>query len=191
MHTSCPRGSSWYFIDMNFSDPNKNVLQLGLRDSMRVADLGSGVGHHALVASGIVGDMGRVYAVDVQEDVLSHLASSAKTKGKKNIETIWGNIEKLGGTTLKEHSMDAVILSNTLFQLEQKDAAVAEIKRILKPGGRLLVIDWAGSYEGMGPRTEHVVPEHVALELFIAGGFHKLKDFRAGPHHYSIVFTAP
>lgn len=176
---------------MNFSDPQSNVLQLGLREGMRVADLGSGVGHHALFASPIVGDIGRIYAVDVQEEVLKHLYESAKTRGIKNIETVWGNIEKQGGTTLKEQSMDAVILSNTLFQLEERSPAVLEIKRILKPGGRLLVIDWAGSYDGMGPPPSHVVPEHVALELFITNGFHKLKDFRAGPHHYSIVFTAP
>ncbi len=176
---------------MNFSDPFSNVLQLGLREGMKVADLGAGVGHHALAASRIVGNTGRVYAVDVQEEVLKHLASSARDTGIKNLETIWGNIERTGGTSLKEGSMDAVILSNTLFQLEDSAGAVAEIKRILKSGGRLLVIDWAGSYEGMGPRTEHVVPEHTALELFITGGFHKLKDFRAGPHHYSIVFTAP
>lgn len=176
---------------MNFSDPQSNVLQLGLRDSMRVADLGSGVGHHALAASHIVGTLGRVYAVDVQEDILRSLANTAKARGIKNIETIWGNIEKRGGTSLKEQSMDAVILSNTLFQLEDHAVAIAEIKRILKPGGRLLVVDWAGSYDGMGPNKDAVVPEHTALELFITNGFHKLKDFRAGPHHYSIVFTAP
>ena len=182
---------AWYFYYMNFSDPQQNVLQLGLREGMKVADLGAGVGHHALYAGHIVGPTGRVYAVDVQEEVLRHLADTAKTRGLKNLETIWGNIERQGGTTLKNHSMDAVILSNTLFQLEQRAEAVAEIKRILVPGGRLLVIDWAGSYNGMGPSSERIVPEHTALELFITNGFHKLKDFRAGPHHYSIVFTAP
>lgn len=176
---------------MNFSDPQQNVLQLGLREGMKVADLGSGIGHHAISAAHIVGETGRVYAIDVQEEVLRNLMDTAKARGLKNMESVWGNIEKQGGTHLKEQSMDAVILSNTLFQLEDRVPAVVEIKRILKPGGRLLVIDWAGSYEGMGPPAEQCVPEHEALELFITNGFHKLKDFRAGPHHYSIVFTAP
>lgn len=176
---------------MNFSNPQQNVLQLGLRDGMRVADLGSGVGHHTIAAAHVVGETGRVYAVDVQEEVLKHLADAARVRGLKNVETVWGNIEKQGGTKLKEHSMDAVILSNTLFQVESRDAVIAEIKRIIVPGGRLLVIDWAGSYEGMGPPTSAIVSEHEALELFIKSGFHKLKDFRAGPHHYSIVFTSP
>ncbi|MDB5237378.1 MAG: type 11 methyltransferase [Parcubacteria group bacterium] len=176
---------------MNFSDPKTNVLQLGLRDGMRIADLGSGSGHYALAAAAAVGNDGRVYAVDIHEDMLQHVKDAAHTKGLRNIETVWGNIEKAGGTKLRDHSLDAVLLSNTLFQIEQKPHLLKEILRILKPGGKLLVIDWAGAYGGMGPKPGHVVSEHAAEELFITGGFHKQKDFRAGPHHYAIVFTAP
>lgn len=176
---------------MNFSDPHSNVLQLGLKDGMRVGDLGAGSGHYAVSAASVIGPSGRVYAVDIQEDILKHVSDKARERGLRNVETVWGNFEKLGGTTLNDRSLDAVILSNTLFQLEHKEGAIAEIRRILKPGGRLLVIDWAGAYGGMGPLPHHVVSEHAAEELFITAGFHKVKDFRAGPHHYSIVFTAP
>jgi ubiquinone/menaquinone biosynthesis C-methylase UbiE len=176
---------------MHFSDPTNNVLQLGLREGMRVGDLGAGSGHYAIAAAHIVGDEGRVYALDVQEDVLVHVRNAAQSRGLRNIETIWGNFEKVGGTTLKDQVLDAVILSNVLFQLDHRQGALDEIKRILKPGGKLLVADWAGPYDGLGPATHHVIPERDAEELFITAGFHKVKDFRAGPHHYAIVFTAP
>lgn len=176
---------------MHFSDPKSNVLQIGLKEGMKVADLGAGPGHATIPAAHAVGESGHVYAVDIQEDVLKRIRDTAKECGVKNVSTIWGDFEKLGGTTLKDHAIDAVILSNTLFQLEHKEGALAEIKRILAPGGKLLVVDWAGSYGGMGPAPDHVVPEHAAEELFITGGFHKTKAFRAGPHHYSILFTAP
>jgi ubiquinone/menaquinone biosynthesis C-methylase UbiE len=176
---------------MNFSDPRSNLLQLGLTPGMRVADLGTGTGHYALAAAHLVGNDGKVYAVDIHQDILKHVKDAAHEKGLRTIEGIWGNLEKKGGTKLRDQLVDAVILSNTLFQLEDKPATVAEVKRILKPGGRLLVIDWAGAYGGIGPHPGHVVSEHAAEELFITGGFHKLKDFRAGPHHYAIVFTAP
>jgi ubiquinone/menaquinone biosynthesis C-methylase UbiE len=180
-----------YFIVMNFSDPRSNVLQMGLRDGMKVGDFGAGSGHFSLAASGVVGASGRVYAIDVQEDVLKHLHDSAQRAGRRNIETIWGNIELPGGSKLRDQSLDAVILSNTLFQLEHKEEVVKEIKRVLNSGGKLLVIDWAGAYGGLGPAPQHVVTEHQAEELFITGGFYKAKDFRAGPHHYAILFTAP
>jgi ubiquinone/menaquinone biosynthesis C-methylase UbiE len=176
---------------MNFSDPKTNVLQLGLRDGMRIADLGAGSGHYTLAAAAAIGSEGRVYAVDVHEDMLTHIRDGANRAGYRNIETVWGNIEKPGGTKLRDHILDAAILSNVLFQIEHRDVLLAEIKRILKPGGKLLVIDWAGAYGGMGPAPGHVVTEHSAEELFITGGFHKLKDFRAGPHHYAIVFVTP
>lgn len=174
---------------MRFADPQGNVLQMGLREGTKVADLGAGSGHYALAAAGVVGGAGTVYAVDVQEDVLTCLANKAKERGLTNIETLWGDIESVGGTTLPDTSMDAVILSNTLFQLDKKEAAVAEIKRILRPGGKFLIVDWAGSYEGLGPASEQVVPEHDAETLFITRGFHKVKDFRGGAHHYSLLFT--
>lgn len=176
---------------MNFADPKSNVLQLGLRDGMRIADLGSGVGHYSLAAAAAVGREGRVYAVDVQEDLLTHLKSSADHAGLRNIETVWGNFEKLGGTRLRDHAVDAAILSDVLFQVEAHQGALAEVRRIVKPGGKLLVIDWAGSYGGVGPQPDHLISEHKAEELFITAGFHKVKSFRAGGHHYGIVFTSP
>ena len=176
---------------MNFSDPRANVLQMGLREGMKVGDLGAGTGHYTLAASKVVGSTGRVYAIDIQEDVLKHLHDSAMRSQCRNVETIWGNFEKLRGTTLRDETLDGVILSNVLFQLDDKEGTLQEIKRILKPGGKLLVIDWAGAYGGMGPHPDHVVTEHAAEELFINGGFYKVKDFRSGPHHYSILFTAP
>ncbi len=175
----------------HFADPKSNVLQLGLHDGMKIGDFGSGVGHYALAAAAAVGDEGKVYAIDVQEDVLIHLKDAAKRAGRHNVETIWGNFEKLGGTKLKDHVLDAAILSNVLFQIEHHEGALSELKRVLKPGGKFLVIDWSGSYGGMGPASHHVVTEHQAEELFITAGFHKVKNITAGPHHYGIVFTSP
>lgn len=176
---------------MQFCNPQENVLQLGIREGMKVGDLGAGSGHYAVCASHLVGDSGVIYAVDIQEDVLTHIRNVAALRGMKNIQTVWGDFEKLGGTKLKDDSLDAVILSNALFQLENREGAIAEIKRIMKSGGKLLVIDWAGAYDGMGPPPEQIVPEATAESLFITAGFHKVKGFRGGPHHYSLVFTAP
>jgi len=175
----------------HFSSPRENVLQLGLREGMKVGDFGSGSGHYTKVAAAIVGHGGRVYAIDVQEDVLKHLKLNSHEHHQRIIETVWGDIEKLGGTHLKEASLDAVILANTLFQVDNRVGLLSEIRRVLKPGGKFMLIDWAGSYGGMGPTPERVVTEHDAEALFINGGFHKVKSFRAGPHHYGVIFTAP
>jgi ubiquinone/menaquinone biosynthesis C-methylase UbiE len=178
-------------MSAHFSSPKDNVLQLGLREGMKIADFGAGSGHYARAAAPIVGHGGRVYAIDVQEDVLKHLKLNTHDHHQAIIETIWGNIEKPGGSHLRDLSLDAVILANTLFQVENRQALIAEIRRVLKPGGKLMVIDWAGSYGGIGPKPEHVISEHEAEAFFITGGFHKVKSFRAGSHHYGVIFTAP
>lgn len=180
-----------YRLRMSFADPMNNVLQLGLREGMKVGDFGAGTGHYAVAAAGVVGSLGKVYAVDIQEDLLLRVKEAAEAKGLRNVEVIWGDIEKAGGTQLKDQVLDAVIVSNALFQIEEHDGLVREIRRVLRSGGKLLVIDWAGAYNGLGPAEEHVVPEHRAEELFITAGFHKAKAFRGGPHHYALVFTAP
>tara|TARA_B100000745_G_scaffold291264_1_gene230875 strand:- start:18210 stop:18743 length:534 start_codon:yes stop_codon:yes gene_type:complete len=176
---------------MDFSKPQEIILQMGLRDGMRVVDIGSGVGHYTLAAAPIVGEEGRVYAVDVQEPVLKALKREVVERGFSNVSTIWGDIEQQFGTKLKGEVIDAVIIANTLFQLDDKNAAVKEIKRILKPGGLVLAVDWAGCYNSIGPEENCVVEEHVAERLFIDAGFHKEKAFRAGPHHYALVFKKP
>jgi ubiquinone/menaquinone biosynthesis C-methylase UbiE len=164
---------------------------MGLREGMKVGELGAGSGHYALAAAHIVGSSGHVYAVDIQEELLAHVKDAATQQHLRNIGTIWGDIEKMGGTKLRDKALDAAIIANTLFQMEDRQGAVAEIDRILKPGGKLLVIDWAGAYGGIGPAPQHVFSEHQAEELFIGAGFHKTKAFRAGAHHYAIVFTKP
>ncbi len=174
-----------------FSEPRENILHLGLREGMKVGDFGTGSGHYARAAAAIVGDTGKVYAIDIQEDVLKHLKLNTHAKHQSTIDTVWGDIEKLGGTHLRDASLDAVILSNTLFQIENRYGLLAEIRRVLKPEGKFIMIDWAGSYSGMGPDAKKVVTEHEAEALFINGGFHKVKSFRAGPHHYGILFNAP
>lgn len=178
-------------MSVHFSEPRENIMQLGLREGMKVGDFGAGSGHYARAAAAIVGHSGKVYAIDVQEDVLKHLTLNTHEQHHRTIESIWGNFEKLGGTHLRDHTLDAIILANALFQVDDRSGLVAEIKRVLKPGGKLMVIDWAGSYGGMGPSPERVVPEHTVDEFFITNGFHKVKSFRGGPHHYGIVFSLP
>src|ERR1035437_3439674 len=175
----------------HFSSPQENILQIGLHEGMKVGDFGAGSGHYARAAAAIVGHSGKVYAIDVQEDILKHIKLNTHELHQHIIETIWGDVEKPGGTHLRDSSLDAILLANTLFQIENRSGLLSEIQRVLKSGGKLMVVDWAGSYGGIGPAQENVVSEHEAEAFFINGGFHKVKSFRAGPHHYGILFTAP
>src|ERR1039458_2471493 len=85
-----------------FSDPDKNLAQLGLAEGMKVADLGAGTGYYSIVAGRHLGNGGRIYAVEVQKDLLDRLKSNATNEQVRNIEVIWGSIDTIGGTKLRE-----------------------------------------------------------------------------------------
>ena len=85
-----------------FSDPASNLAKLGVIDGMKVVDIGAGSGFYSIEAARKVGSSGRVYAVDVQKDLLERLRSHGAAQGLRNIEIVWGNAEKIGGTKLRE-----------------------------------------------------------------------------------------
>ena len=167
-----------------FSDPSANLAKLGLTDGMKVVDLGAGSGFYTIEAARKVGVSGRVYAVDVQKDLLERLRSAAINEGLRNIEVIWGNAEKIGGTKLRESIEDCVVASNILFQIEKPDEFALEIKRILKPGGKVLVVDWSET-SSLSPST--IFPAMKAQTLFEKSGFKLAQSFSAGDHHYGLI----
>ncbi|MFA6227171.1 MAG: methyltransferase domain-containing protein [Candidatus Paceibacterota bacterium] len=171
-----------------FSDPEKNIGQFSLGKGTYVADLGSGAGYYSFAAAEAVGENGRVYAVDVQKDLLQKLKKEANLRHLKNIDIVWADLEHLGGTKLRESSIDSAIMANILFQLEQKDNVILETRRILKKGGRILLIDWLSSFGGIGPQSKDVLSKERALELFKKHGFVIDREISAGANHYGIIF---
>ncbi len=172
-----------------FANPVHNVQQFGLQEGMQVADLGSGAGHYTLAMANVVGSSGKVYAVDVQKDLLGNVKSEAEKRGFDNVEIVWGDIEKLGGTKIADSMLSLALISNTLFQVENKPALLHEAARILKSAGTLVVIDWSESFGGMGPIAGNVVSKEAALSMCASAGFTLTTEFEAGAHHYGILFS--
>lgn len=172
-----------------FTNPGQNILHLGLKEGMRVADFGSGTGFYAKAAGERVGYTGKVYAIEVQKDLVKKLENEVKSWGISNVECIWGDIEKRHGTKIADKSMDAVIISNVLFQAEDKIGLIDEASRILKKRGHVLLIDWSESFGGMGPTPQSIITEIKAKELFEKRGFKFVEKISTSAHHYGIIFT--
>ncbi|MEK7552955.1 MAG: methyltransferase domain-containing protein [Patescibacteria group bacterium] len=177
---------------MAFSDPAANLKHCQLSEGLVVADFGAGSGAYALALARVVGSSGRVYAIDVQKELLARLKreiQSGQARGPSNIEVIWGDLERAGGSKLKDRSVDFVLLANILFQVNAKYSLILEAKRILKPDGRLAVIDWQDSYGNLGPTAAAVVSPAEAKRILAEGGFKLIKEFSAGDHHYGLLFS--
>jgi len=171
-----------------FSDPENNVKQFGLAPGMQVADFGSGSGFYAMAAAKVVAPSGKVFAVDIQKDLLQKLKNGAKQNNLSNLDIIWGDLEHLGGTKLRESSMDAVTACNLFFQIENKDALCLEIKRILRLNARVLIVDWGGTFGGIGPQPKDVISKMHMTALFQDHGFKLDHEISAGAEHYGLIF---
>lgn len=174
---------------MKFANPKRNIEQFGLEAGMEVADFGAGAGYLAVEAAEVVGKKGVVYVIDIQQELLTKSLHLAKEHHVDSIVFIHSDLEQDSGSTLPAESVDAVIVSNLLFQVEKKDAIAREAKRILKPEGKLLVVDWRDSFGGVGPQKEYVFRADEALELFVSMGFTHVSEIDAGAYHYGLVFS--
>jgi len=173
---------------MRFSDPEANIERFKLEPGMLVADFGAGSGSYTIASARAVGRRGVVYSIDIQQELLSRIKNTACKEGFNNVETVWGDIETLGGSGLLDGTIDAVIISNILFLLDDKDNLVKEVSRVLKRNGKVLVVDWKDSFGGLGPKPESIVPSNNTKDLFEKYGFSFQHEIQAGAHHYGIVF---
>ncbi len=181
-------GRAILFLFM-FANPRDIVRRLSIGEGMKVADIGAGSGAYTLALAEVVGSDGKVYAIDVQRELLMKLKTEAQHRHIHSIETVWGDAEKDHGTKLADASVDVAFLSNVLFQAEHKEGLLREVKRIVRSKGRIFLIDWSDSFGGMGPLTKDVVKKEKAKELMLSHGFSAEGEFSAGAHHYGLIFS--
>jgi arsenite methyltransferase len=103
-----------------------------------VLDLGCGAGTDLLVAAQMVGPHGRAVGIDITPSMVERARQNAAEMGLENVEVYEGLIEDL---PLPDESVDVVISNGVIDLVPDKDAVFSEIKRILKPGGRLQIAD--------------------------------------------------
>ncbi len=173
---------------MKFSDPHSNIEQLQIHEGMHVADFGSGVGFYSLALAQKVGPYGKVYAIDIQGEHLAKLKKEAVHRGYHNIEVIQGNLENPAGSGLLSKSIDRLVISNILFQVDDMFMVASEARRVIKPSGLIAVIDWIESFNQVGPHENHIVSSERVRRVFEASGFDFVSRLDAGSHHYGFIF---
>ena len=169
---------------MMFLNPKQTIDNLDfLEPNMIALDVGSGSGGFTIPLSRKLED-GKVYAVDIQEEPLSALRSKLDSERIYNVELVLADIQK--GVRIADNKIDFVILSNVLFEIEDKEAVFKEVKRVLKDEGHLLVIDWKESSK-IGAKELVISKEEIQSKLEELG-FKLEKDFNLGNYHFGLIF---
>ncbi len=170
-------------------DAQKTLETAGIIEGMRVGDLGCGArGLFALQTAKLVGRKGLVYAIDILKNILHGIEINAKEYGLSNIKTVWSDLEIYGATKIQENSLDMCLLINVLFQTKDDKTVIREAARLLKNGGRLLVVDWEKTGAPFGPKVEERVNVDALKKFAQEIDMILEKEFEPGPYHFATVF---
>ena len=126
----------FWFRDI-FLPPKKVLEEVGIKSGFSVLDYGCGTGSHTIVAAGLVGNSGKVYALDIHPLAVRQVRSMAAKKNLANVETIHSDC----ATGLPDGSVDIALLYDILHGLNEPDKVLEELYRVLKPGGTLSLSD--------------------------------------------------
>jgi len=165
-----------------FLNPQEVLKQLKLKKEMVAADFGCGSGGWALPLAKKL-EEGKIYAIDILEEPLSALRARAKLEKILNIETVRADVEKR--TPLSSNSVDLILMTDLLFECEDKKKVLEEGKRVLKPGGSLLIVDWKISAP-LGPESKRVSPQDIKKEARDLN-LKLEKEFEAGIYHWGLI----
>ena len=169
----------------DFVRVEKVLDELDLKENFSGAEFGCGSADFALALAERL-KVGRVYALDIQEEKLSAIKGKLSLGKINNVYTILCDLERERGSKLADNSLDIVLIPNLLFQVQDRDAIIREAKRVLKSGRQLLIIDWA-KRTPFNAKESVVAPEEVKK---IAESFALVlkKEFAVGDYHYGLLF---
>lgn len=174
-----------YYLYMAFLSPTHLVEALAIPYGSVVADFGSGPGAYITALKRAVGPAGKVFAVDIHKESLFDLTKLVGDTHEINVDVVWADIEKK--LPFDNYFFDGGVISNVLSQVEDRRNALSNIKQTLKPGSPLLVVDWLGSFDGVGPHKDNVFKD-IDCELLLQSlGFRIVRRLPAGDFHYAIV----
>lgn len=174
-----------------FVVPDIVATHFHIRRGDVVGDFGAGSGYFEPILSQLVGGEGRVYACEIQRVLTEKIGDLARKNNLGNVEALWCDLEGKNGVKLNDNTLDVGVLINTLFQLEDQNAAMQEVARTIRSGGRLLIVDWSESFAGMGPQPDQVLTIEDVKALAESPGFVYERSFDAGDHHYGLAFRKP
>jgi ubiquinone/menaquinone biosynthesis C-methylase UbiE len=171
-------------MQQGFLNPDNILNSLQLREDMVACDFGCGSGGWVIPLAKNL-SRGKVYAIDILQEPLSFLGSAVRQERLPNVVIMLADVEK--GVNLIEGSVDLVLLTNILFQAGNREAILAEAKRILKTGGKILAIDWRPEAI-VGPKDSKISAEEMA-SLAGSMGFDLEREVNAGKYHWGLLLV--
>ena len=165
-----------------WQNPDVILKAIEVEPNFTVADLGCGSGYFTLP---LAAKAKKVYGIDVQKEMIDYVRTKIRKLKTKNIELL---VSKPDEIPLDNESVNLLLTVNTLHEFDDKERIIKEMRRVVKKGGKILIVDFMKKDTGFGPPVEIRVSKATAIEFFEPEGF-ALVEKRNLPYHYLLVFV--
>ena len=170
-----------------YQKPEEVIRALALKPGETVADIGSGSGYFTLRLAAAVGDRGRVYGVDIDPEMIRHLNRRVRDAGVRNVQTV---LSDPGDPLLPVGSIDRFVIVDTWHHIENQAEYLALIKKMLKPGGQVVMIDFQKRELPVGPPLAMKIAREDLVHQMETNGFRLAREHTFLPYQYFLVFAA-
>jgi ubiquinone/menaquinone biosynthesis C-methylase UbiE len=179
-------GIEWLEREERDKEENTSLLlkNLNVQPGMMIADIGAGSGYHSSLLSKMVGS-GKVYAVDVELEMIAFLKDRIKTEKTKNVVPVLSTEQTVG---LPANSIDLMLLVDVYHEFSYPYEMGVAMLEALKPGGKLVLVEFRTEDEMVPIKTIHKMSEQQAVREFKAAGFIFEKNISNLPWQHCMVF---
>jgi ubiquinone/menaquinone biosynthesis C-methylase UbiE len=180
-------GASWLDRSERESEeaPSKAIVALQIREGQVVADVGAGSGYYSVRLARAVGENGRVYATDIQPEMLALLKSKIAAERLSNVEPVLGTE---ADPKLPAASVDLVLMVDVYHELARPQEMLRALKRALRPDARLVLIEFRKESAWVPIREEHKMSVREARLELEAEGYRFDRNIDVLPWQHILVF---
>ncbi len=162
------------------------AANLGVKPGMAVADLGCGNGFYTLKLAELVGEEGRVFAVDIQIEMLDLLKTRAKKAGIENIKPI---VNTATNAKLPKGALDLVLLVDVYHEFSHPEEMLKSVRDSLKPEGRVALLEYRAEDPDVPIKPLHKMSKKQIMKEFTANGFRLASQYDNLPWQHMMFFV--
>ncbi len=166
--------------------PGDTLEKLQLRPGDIVADVGCGIGYFSIPAANIVAELGKVYAMDISDEMLREVQEKTRENNITNIEIV-KTIEN--SLVVDDETITYAFICNVLHETENISHFLEEVKRILGKEGKVGIIEWMKKESHIGPPINHRIAKDELLDILNNTGFKVIEKIDISNEFYGIVAT--
>jgi ubiquinone/menaquinone biosynthesis C-methylase UbiE len=169
----------------NALPPKETLLLLGLTADLDFADIGCGIGYFTIPAAAIIQPEHQIYAIDPAADMIAEARKRAREAGVDNIEFVQSDPQDF---KIPVESVDFALLATVFHEISEKELFVQQTWDILRPGGKLALIEWNNQILEMGPPENHRISKEETDRFMLEAGFAIIKALEVGEMYFGRVY---